>query len=113
MKPNQRLTSENMTISDKFPQTAVNELFEYIKDNNNNSKDNKENSKSNSKQNKDKKYEVDSLTYKIINKDNILKKNKDNDYQFLNILFPKNITRNQKANNYILHYNSKVSYLKK
>ena len=63
--------------------------------------------------NKNKKYEVDSLTYKIINKDNILKKNKDNDYQFLNILFPKNITRNQKANNYILHYNSKVSYLKK
>ena len=39
MKPNQRLTSENMTISDKFPQTSVNELFEYIKDHSNNSND--------------------------------------------------------------------------
>ena len=71
---------------------------------------NNENPKSrNITKNKNIKYEVDSLTYKIINKDNILQKKNDYNTKLLNILFPNNFIRNQKVNNYILHYNSKVN----
>ena len=91
MKPNQRLTSENMTISDKFPQTAVNELFEYIKDNNNNSKDNKENSKSNSKQNKEKKSKNKLIKIRQIPKEIKIKKIQPFSYRYF-----QNITTNKK-----------------
>ena len=91
MKPNQRLTSENMTISDKFPQTAVNELFEYIKDNNNNSKDNKEKSKSNSKQNKEKKSKNKLIKIRQIPKEIKIKKIQPFSYRYF-----QNITTNKK-----------------
>ena len=91
MKPNQRLTSENMTISDKFPQTSVNELFEYIKDHSNNSNDNKENSKSNSKQNKEKKSKN-----KLIKKHQNPKEIKIKKVQPFSYRYFQNITTNKK-----------------
>ena len=75
---------------------------------------NNENPKSrNITKNKNIKYEIDSLTYKIINKEKILQNKNDYNTKLLNVLFPKNFTRNQKVNNYILHYNSKVSNVNK
>ena len=91
MKPNQRLTSENMTISDKFPQTSVNELFEYIKDHSNNSNDNKENSKSNSKQNKEKKSKNKLIKIRQIPKKIKIKKIQPFSYRYF-----QNITTNKK-----------------